>query len=326
MVMSDIYREMKDYTECVRTGLRVWAFDSVSYDVAMPAAKTLSVAYIHLGEKDRAEYFVRKYYDLSAEGNAKSLHENLSEMEVKYETEKKEMRIASLEKEKQLYIWLGAAGLLLAVTLVIALWQTGRNSRKEKQLIAAHSLLNGEMRERTRLAKDLHDRLGGNLSAAKIELANSAETLQNVSDKLDCCIEEIRRVAHNLMPVSLQSGIKTALEDYAAKFPGVQFHYFGEDKHLNRDVEYIIYCCAAELVNNSLKHSGAGNIDVQLVQGKDYVALTVEDDGCGFDEKSAGKGAGLKNIRDRVVSCGGKMDVVTSPEKGTETTVEIKIK
>jgi two-component system nitrate/nitrite sensor histidine kinase NarX len=56
------------------------------------------------------------------------------------------------------------------------------------------------------------------------------------------------------------------------------------------------------------------------------VAFTVEDDGCSFDEKSVGKGVGLKNIRDRVVSCGGKMDIVTSPGKGTETTIEIKIK
>ncbi len=325
-VLSDVYREMGDYKECERIALRSWATDSVTYDVAGGTAKTLTVAYIHLGEKDKAEYFFRKYYDISAEGNNKSLHESLVDMEVKYETDKKEMRIASLEKERQLYVWLGVAGFLLIIALVVVLWQTTRNARKEKQLIATRSVLDGEMRERTRLARDLHDRLSGNLSAAKIELANSAESLQNVSDKLDGCIEEIRRVAHNLMPVSLQSGLKTALEDYVAKLPNVRFHFFGEDKHIDKGKEYIVYCCAGELVNNSLKHSGAKNIDVQLVQGGDYVALTVEDDGCGFDEKSVVKGIGLKNIRERVASCGGKMDIVTSSGKGTETTIEIKTK
>lgn len=182
------------------------------------------------------------------------------------------------------------------------------------------------LEDKTGLAQDLHDRLGGNLAAAKIELANHAENLYNVSDRLDSCIEEIRRVAHNLMPVSLQSGLKTALEDFTAKFPNVRFHFFGEEKRLEKSTEYIVYCCAAELVNNSLKHSEAKNINVQLVWSEDYVALTVEDDGCGFDEKSVTEGIGLKNIHDRIASCAGKMNVVSSPGKGTETIIEIKTK
>jgi signal transduction histidine kinase len=128
------------------------------------------------------------------------------------------------------------------------------------------------------------------------------------------------------MPISLQLGLKTALDDFSAQFPNVRFHFFGKEKRIDERIEFVVYCCANELVNNSVQQSGAQNIDIQLVQGDDYITFTVEDDGCGFDDNSATKGMGLKSIRDRVASCGGKMDVVTSQGKGTETTIEIKIK
>jgi signal transduction histidine kinase len=246
-------------------------------------------------------------------------------MEVKYETEKKEMRIASLEKERQLYVWLGVAGGLLVFALLIVLWLTLRNARKERLLIATRSVIDGEMKERTRLAHDLHDRLSGNLSAVKIELGSQTESLQNVCDKLDKCIKAVREVAHDIMPPSLQFGLKVALEDFTAQFPAVRFHFFGKENRLEKRIEFAVYCCANELTTNSIRHSGAGNINVQLVQGEKHIALTVQDDGCGFDEKTVAKGLGLQSIRDRVASCNGKMDIFSSPGKGTETVIEINV-
>jgi signal transduction histidine kinase len=324
--LSTIYSRQGNYTESIIAAHKAMECDSTNMKAKLSLYNNLTESYIGVGNKDSAIIFFHKYCELKDKYITKELQESVSDMEIKYETEKKEMRIASLEKERQLYVRLGIAGFLLMIALAVVLWQTKRNARKEKQLIATRSVMDGEMRERIRLAQDLHDRLSGNLSAAKIELAGNAESLHKVSCKLDTCIEEVRRVAHNLMPVSLQSGLKTALEDYTAKFPNVRFHFFGEDKHIDKGKEYIVYCCAGELVNNSLKHSGAKTINVQLLQGEAYVALTVEDDGCGFDEKSVTEGIGLKNIRDRLASCAGKIDVVSSPGKGTETTIEIKTK
>lgn len=325
-VLADIYYRHKHYAECDVAASKAWEMDTTNIVAGKDYIGFIVHSNIFLGNKEKASQYLNLYADLVKKVNDESLHESLTEMEVKYETEKKEMRIASLEKERQLYVWLGIAGTLLVITLAIVLWQTIRNTRKEKLLIATRSVLDGEMKERTRLAQDLHDRLSGNLSAVKIELGNHAESLQTVRDKLDNCIKDIRNTAHDLMPTSLQSGLKIALEDFAAQFPNVRFHFFGEEKRIEERIKFVMYCCASELVNNSVKHSGAKSIDVQLVQGDDYIALTVEDDGCGFDEKTATKGMGLRNICDRVVSCGGKMDVATSSGKGTETTVEIKIK
>ncbi|MDR2969374.1 MAG: tetratricopeptide repeat protein [Tannerellaceae bacterium] len=326
-LQSYIYLGLGRFKEAETTALKAMEIDSLETGIIkMNTLMRLIVANIHLGNKDRAVNYFTEYVDIVNQYNDKSFHETLTDMETRYETEKKETRIATLEWERRLYVWLGAAGILLMAALVVVLWQTRRNARREKQLIATRSVLDGEMNERSRLARDLHDRLSGNLSAVKIELNQHADSLKHVRDKLDGCIDEIRRAAHNLMPVSLQYGMKVAIEDFVSQFPEVHFHFFGSEKRIDERLEFMVYCCANELVTNSLRHSGAKNINVQLVQDDRDVTLTVSDDGCGFDEKNITKGIGLKNIRDRVASCNGKIDVTTSPGKGTETNIELSIK
>lgn len=323
-ILAQIHLNQKRYKDCDELASRAWAIDSTDVDTSYGLASMIAIANIHLDNKEKAEAFFHKYVDINGEKNRQNLQLTLIDMEVKYETEKKEARIDSLEKEKQLYTWLGIGGALLAITLAIILLQNIRNMKREKQLIATRSVMDGEMKERTRLARDLHDRLSGNLSAVKMELTN-VESLLNIGKKLDTCIEEVRRVAHNLMPTSLQYGIKVALEDFAVQFPNVNFHFFGEEKRIEDRIEFVVYCCAIELVNNSQKHSGAKNINMQLVQEDKYLSLTVQDDGHGYDDKVITKGMGLKNIYDRVISCNGTIDVVSSSDKGTETTIHIKI-
>ena len=318
--LSEVYRKAKRYKESEELALIAWDIDSISVDVGAYNAFNLALANIHLGNKQEAEYFVLKFKQIMSEGNDKQMSESLANMEVKYETENKEMRIVSLEKERQLYVWLGGVGLMLILSLGITLWLKIRNSQKERQLIASNAVQEGEMSERGRIAGELHDRLLGSLSAIKSEIDNT-----NAGNKLNECIEEVRRISRNLMPLPLQNGIKTALEDFTAQFPNVRFHFFGQEKRIEKRLEFAVYCCVNELVTNSVRHSGAKNINVQLVQGENHIGLTVQDDGCGFDEKTVSKGVGLKSILDRVASCNGKMDVFSSPDKGTETIIEISI-
>jgi signal transduction histidine kinase len=325
-VMMKIDFDLKRYKECETYAYKVWETDSTHLERAENSTLYLCLANIFLGNSAKANYFLEKYVSVRDSLSDQTFHNSIADMEIKYETEKKELHIASLEKERQLYVWLGMAGVLLAIALGFVLWQKVKNARKEKQLIATRSVLDGEMRERTRLAQDLHDRLSGNLSAVKIELNNYAESLQGIRDKLDNCIKDIRNAAHDLMPAALQFGMKVALEDFAAQFPNVRSHFFGKEKRIDGRMEFVVYCCASELVNNSIKHSDAKNINLQLVQDEKYVSLTVSDDGCGFDEKAVAKGFGLKSIHDRVASCNGKIDISTSPGKGTETTIELGIR
>jgi len=322
--LSNVYIEQGRYNEAINAANMAWKTDSTNLNVGANAINNIAQSNIYLGNKEKAIEYFNQYTGIMTKINKKNLDDNLMEMETKYETEKKETRIASLEKERKLYSWLGITGAFLAVSLGVLLWQKEKNARKEKQLIAAQSVQDGELNERARLAEDLHDRLGGSLSAVKFELQN-AENLQNVGDRLDQCIKEVREITHNLMPRSLRLfGMKGALEDFCTQFPNVHFHFFGKAKRVRERLEFAVYCCANELVTNSLKHSGAENVNVQLVQDEKYVSLTVQDDGRGFDEATVKKGIGLKNIQDRVASYNGKLDISSSPGNGTETVIELR--
>jgi signal transduction histidine kinase len=141
---------------------------------------------------------------------------------------------------------------------------------------------------------------------------------------LDNSIEELRRVAHHLMPASLlRFGMKASLEDYCNSFPNVHFHYFGEDRRIPEKLEILVYRCVYELVNNAIKHSQASNINVQLVLHEDRVSLTVQDDGRGFDPATTGAGMGLENLRTRLAAFKGTMDITSAPGEGAETNIEL---
>ncbi len=326
VALSDAYFSYGNFKACDVAATNAWEMDSTNASHSAGLAYNLSYANAFMGNAKKSMKFAKIYKDLSKKKSNENYQIALADMEVKYETEKKELKIVSLEREKQLYIWIGVGGVLFLISMVFVLLLTLRNAKKEKQLVATRSVMDGEMKERMRLARDLHDRLSGNLSAVKIGLTDDMKSAKSVGEKLDSCIEEVRQVAHNLMPTSLQYGLKTALEDFAAQFPNVQFHFFGKEIRFDERAEFALYCCASELVNNSLRHAEAKTINLQLVLQKDYASLTVQDDGKGYEKPLKTEGIGLQNVRDRVASCNGKMDVVSSPGEGTETIIELKIR
>lgn len=325
LILSQIYLIEKKYRKAEEIALSICQSDSTDINDSHQAVYNIALANTYMHNEEKAALYLHKYAEMQKEYAKKSFQTTVADISVKYETRKKELRILALEKEKQFYIWFGVGIILFTATLGLILWLTIRNNRKEKQLIAIRSVMDGEMKERTRLAHDLHDRLGGNLSAVKIGLADENNLSKDTNIKLDACIEEVRDIAHNLMPASLQYGLKLALEDFTAQFPTVHFHFFGEDYRMDKQAEYVIYCCANELVNNAIRHAETENINIQLIQNGKYITLTVQDDGKGFDEKVFTNGLGIKNIRDRITSCKGKIDIISSPNYGTEITIEITL-
>lgn len=147
-----------------------------------------------------------------------------------------------------------------------------------------------------------------------------------VLEMLDNSIQELRRVAHNMMPESLSRyGLKIALEDFCNSFSNVKFHFFGEENRLEKTLETTIYRAVHELVNNAVKHSQAETINVQLIQQEDVVSINVQDNGLGFKTDEDFKGRGLQNIQNRVNSVGGTMNIFSAPDKGTEISIDINI-
>lgn len=329
ITLSQIYGMQKRYKECEEAALKAWSLDSTSLGEGAFTALNIAIANIHLGNKEKAEDFIWKYQKIMANGNNKSLHNSLTEMEVKYETEKKKMRIFALEKEKQLYIWLAiAAAFAFVMSLGMFFYrhrltvQKRKILEQEKRLITAQSILDGETAERSRLAHDLHDGLGGMLSVVKLNLEKENNTAMKM---LDESIVELRRIAHHMMPESLAHfGLKVSLEDFCRAIPNAHFQFIGENSRLDPRLEVVLYRCAYELINNAVKYANASHINVQLIIEEKIIALTVDDDGIGFDPDKVVSGTGLENIRTRVLAYNGKITIRSVPKEGTEIIIEIE--
>jgi signal transduction histidine kinase len=292
--------------------------------------------YAYIGNVEKVKEYHIKYTKVETKIRNENFEFALSEMEVKYETEKKEMQIAALKSERQLMWTIGIVGGVAFLIIILALLFRQLWLKKRTQLVATQSVLDGETQERTRLARDLHDGLGSILSAAKLKLSDmkkgailehtDVQRFDQAIGMIDDSIREMRRVAHHLMPDSLSRfGLKTALTDFCNSIPTAEFNYYGNGQRFDRKLEVVVYRIVHELVNNALKYANASHILVQIVQEKHRLALTVEDNGVGFNTEAVTEGMGIQNIRTRVVSFGGTMDLRSSAEKGTEVNVEFNI-
>ena len=155
----------------------------------------------------------------------------------------------------------------------------------------------------------------------------SVDRFKKAVDMLDESIQELRRVAHHMMPESLiRFGLKASLADFCSAIPNADFHYYGNEKRLDSRLEILLYRSVHELVNNAIKHAEAEKIDVQIIQEEDRLSLVVQDNGKGFDPDNDHKGMGIENIRKRVSSYEGEMFISSSLGKGTEIHIEFELK
>jgi len=204
--------------------------------------------------------------------------------------------------------------------------------------------LKGEEQERTRLAKDLHDGLGGMLSGIKysfntmkgnlIMTPENTQAFERSMDMLDSSIKEMRRVAHNMMPEALvKFGLDTALKDFCndiSKSGALQVSYQSigfENVQVAQTTAITIYRIVQELINNTMKHAAAKSALVQVALTGNQLSVTVEDDGKGFDTAmlNIAKGIGWINIQSRVDFLKGKMDINSQPGNGTSVLIELTI-
>lgn len=320
--------------------------------------RTYSILYYLQGNIKKGEYYSYRHDSLISAGNLRELNFYTQELETKYETEKKESRIrlqqTQLRQKTNLNYFLTTGAVALLVISLLG-YRSYKNRQKlqqtrieelekEKQLMAAEAVLKGEEQERSRLAKDLHDGLGGMLSGIKYSLSNMKENLimtpenaqafERSLDMLDSSIKEMRRVAHNMMPEMLvKYDLDTALREFCLEIDRsgvlqVSYQSIGMDKvPLDQTVAVTIYRVVQELVNNTMKHAAAKSLLVQLHASETdkLLTLTVEDDGRGFDPSvlKQAQGIGWNNIKNRVEFLKGKIDINTAAGKGTSVLIEL---
>ncbi|WP_185290386.1 ATP-binding protein [Chryseobacterium lactis] len=214
---------------------------------------------------------------------------------------------------------------------------------KEKQnskISTLTALLEGQEQERGRLARDLHDGLGGLLSGTKLQLSyldpHHSETIEEgISksiDQIDGAVEELRRVAHNLMPdLLMKYGLEVAIQEFASRISnnGLDIHteFIGYTNSISQEKQLILYRIIQELVNNAIKHASPSEIIIQISEEEKVLNLTVEDNGKGFDRTDLDmrKTAGFHNIELRVQFLKGTMNITSELNIGTSIELQIPI-
>lgn len=326
--------------------------------------KKLADAYAQTGSFKDAYHWSEKYTAFRDSLYDAKYEANLIELEKKYEIAQKENEILVLEAEKQAgeyavktakltsQLWaIGCMWLLVTVAFLIYFLRNSKKLTKQKvlnhrqqlrdlahqqELKLARAILAGEEKERQRIARDLHDGLGGALSGIKIKLSGQpkAESTQVVDEailQLENSIGELRRIARNMMPETLiRLGLETALRDLCVSLTNrsidIEFQANGIEEKLPVETQVHIYRIVQELLSNAIRHSQADRIIVQCLQNEDTFLVTVEDNGKGFDpslKKSAG--IGLGNIQNRVAFLKGRIEIDAAIDQGTTVNLEFHV-
>ena len=362
---GDIYRELKNVNQALfylEYGLAL-AREIHHRENIRDAYEFLAQTHALQGSYQQA-YAFHKLYDQLEDSivNEKSARE-IEQVLASYYMEKKDREIESLRQQKQLSeaeaqrekLLRNAAVLTMVLSLLLVYliytryrlkqknrFQTELNLEQNKMFNAIVSL---QDKERKRIAQDIHDTLGSILSTAKLRLSgmeeysdlmdpHQQEQYKSVIGLLDEAVAELRNISHNIMPATLSRlGLAAALQNLFERinsYSGIQIHYnvHGVSGRLEEATEITIYRIILELVNNVVKHAQASSLTVQLIQFKDHLNATVEDDGKGFEFDHVRRfksGIGLDNIISRISYLDGKIEIDTGPGKGTSITLDIPL-
>jgi signal transduction histidine kinase len=353
---GDLFLSWKKYDEAI-----VWfeksneLSDSLNYPrIRQDNLLKMAGAFESLGRYDLALFATRHAdsigHKLINEQNSKTM----LELEQKFQVAQKDADIAKLQSQtatRRVFIILSLAALVVVVfAAIIYNVNLRRKKAAEKNRAVLHeresglkAVFDATEDERRRIARDLHDGIGQQLSGLRLSLGGmenklattqpqTASRLHDLNAILDEACREVRSISHQMMPKALsERGLLSALEETLTKSigpSGITYrleHFQVENRRFENRVELSVYRIAQELLNNILRHSGASDVVVQLYCNANKLILVVEDNGRGFDPKQNVEGIGLLNIKSRLQVVNGSMIWEKNPSGDQGMVVTIRI-
>jgi PAS domain S-box-containing protein len=216
-----------------------------------------------------------------------------------------------------------------------------RKSEKELRLLSSQ-LLTVQEKERSRIARELHDGIGQYLSSIKFRVEDAlgqiskdctdsgVSSLNNLIPLIQNTVEEVRRITMDLRPSTLDDlGILATIAWFCRELQEtyseveVKREIPIEETEVPEPLKIVIYRVLQEALNNVVKHSGANRVTISLDKNNNTIQLAIEDNGCGFDLDEAlsvddfRRGFGLASMRERIDLSGGLFSLETGRGKGT---------
>lgn len=319
-----------------------------------------SLFYEGLGADSLALTHYKNYVEASQNMNFRDNSLEISRLQVELETEKKANQL-NLEKQnrKRLLGIVSLLGFILVVGLIIGtlVIQNSRKKRKlaeqqkvlevqkvsnllkEQELAGIDAMIEGQEKERSRIAAELHDDLGALMTNVRLHfeaLKNtpSEDLFQKTDTLLDEAYAQVRSIAHaKNSGVMADQGLLKAIEELALKISQlnglqVEVHAHGMHTRLENSLELNLFRIIQELITNVIKHARATTLTIHLVNHGDSLNLMVEDDGIGFDPKHISRrsdGMGISTIDKRVAHLNGSLEIESEPGKGTSVIIDLPL-
>ncbi|MFT5821357.1 MAG: PAS domain S-box-containing protein [Crocinitomix sp.] len=214
-------------------------------------------------------------------------------------------------------------------------------AQKENEKLILKTIISTQGAEQTRVADDLHDSLGQELSMAQLMLSNFSRfevadkeyynLLELCNEILENSITHLREICFDLMPnVLVKGGLEQAIETLVGKMESadkIEIDFVSTENfpRLFSELEIVIYRIVQEFINNMIKHSNADKLNIHLIEHDDTVEITLSENGQGFNMAkldNVGDNRGISNIRTKVLAYNGEYKLKSEPGKGTDFWVE----
>ncbi|MEM6806732.1 MAG: sensor histidine kinase, partial [Bacteroidota bacterium] len=321
--------------------------------------RTLSDTYHYMGKEDSAlSYF--KIHTAVIDSLENKRNEEVTRLsEVHYDTERKEKEKIQAQQESELrskQLLISLLGILLIAGLCIFYFYRARSRKirmeqqaeinsqlvidliQEQTIENLNSRIEGQEEERTRIARELHDQLGGTLAAVKFSLEGMEnkipteliDSYRNTHKLLQSATNNTRTLSHQMKALHLEDlGLDDSLQQFCDALNNngsLQVHFNSTsiaESHVSQKAELQLYRVAQELLQNVIKHAQASEVFLQLTYEEDKLTLMLEDDGKGFDIEQASEGMGMQNIQNRVAQIDGKLDFDSLIGQGTTVIIEV---
>ncbi len=334
------------------------------------AHDVLSRLYQEKGDFRKAFLHKDTFHFLNEKFESRQVLNNINHLEAKFRTAQKDKEIAQqhlqlnrqerdLERNKT-WLYLALAGTVLLIVILMGIARMYRQRQKlhanhiqmlqrdqeifrqEREIAELKAIMQGEEKERARIARELHDGIVSTLSATRLHFSTLVSRIKNSSyeeefreilDQIADATQELRVTAQNLTPeILMQNGLLDAVDQFCRKISKVSgleidFEAIGTLPPLQEDFELSLYRMIQELIHNVVKHARASGMIIQISSRNDRLYVSVEDNGVGIYAHQDGKhstGTGLKNIDARMKVMNGKMHI-DSDQNGTAVYLEFDI-
>ncbi|MHA7058691.1 tetratricopeptide repeat-containing sensor histidine kinase [Aquimarina sp. M1] len=367
--ISEVFQLQKNFKKAIEgyTNVLTMAKQSGYFRQQLYVYDRLKAIALIEKQPEKVIAYMEKKIHLKDSINKIQRDEEVSKLEVEYETLKKEKEITVLKKNQELKVLeiekqqtqkktLTYAFIIIIIPLAGLLFlyyqkiknqdllikkqdeiakQKIKTLLQDQELTLIKTSVSIQDKERKRIAQELHDRIGGNLAAIKLQFSATApknmENFDFLSQQLDDTYKQVRMLSHDLIPEKFkQNNFTHLLKEYTqnignASELSIKISTYQEKKinKIDHSFQNNLFSVFQELITNTIKHANASNIQIQIDLIENLFHIIFEDDGKGFDTSNTSFGIGLSGVKNRIQKLSGAMHMDSRLGRGTIINIEI---